>query len=759
MLERLRLPLILFFATAMLGMGLLSPLVDDVEMTTSQDMALHVRLTARAFHALESGQWPPRADIWVNDHEGLGYPVFQFYAPLAHVGGALIMKAAHFNDPYRALKLVMLAAFVAGGVFLFRVCRLLGFGEGEALLAAMLFLACPYSVLNIHVRGAITEFIGQCMIPGALYASLRCAEGLSPGRLTAGMAAWLALLLSHTITFLCFVPLLGLFLVVEGALAGRSWRRLPRVAAPLLLACLAGAWILGPVATYPVAIKTQLGAPTAGTLTTLWTLLAPAPVAPFPLPNIRLDLEGLRPAIGLPAQMALLLALAGLLSRDSWRHHREAAAAAAAALAVFALAFLVAWMPAGRFWSYVPGLAILQFSYRMLSQVAWASGLLAAAGLFLFLRRGADLRAGLLGGFVCVLAVTGYLESPEPGSTLRTVIEEIFDNKDYLVQPAALGAPAAAARAFRPVECRVGGGTGGWRCPVAAAPDEQALILPIQYYPGLMTVAAGGAALHPVGVAYNGRVLTGLIVPPGGLPGGAGEVEVRFTGSAPANLISVATFSGLGALWLGLAVPALRRRERGRAAASALLGLLLIAPAAASVSPRVQHSLRGDSTPELRRLPGHDWEFRAVLDATPAPTQSEREPLLTLAHAMEKLVVFLEPAGPGQFRAGFAHGRKPKLLGSPFPAAADGRPLRLEIVLSSSNLRPGTVRATITADGVPVLEGDLASLSVRTLESRTVGSRPPSTTDGGVETFGGALTPVRFDLKELSPPLPWYPAP
>jgi len=755
MIDSLRLPVIVLLSLAVLGMGLLSPLVDDDNLPDIQEFGVHVALVKRAFHALESGQWPPRVDVWKSDHEGLGYPVFQFYAPLAHTGSAVIMKVFHLNKPYTALRILMLGALILGGAFMFLSAREITGGEGPALVAAILYISTPYLLLNLFVRGTIPEFIGECMIPAVIYATLRCRESLTLDRVIGATAAWLALLLSHTITSFFFIPFLAAFLVIDSLLARRPLSRLPPLALPLLLAVAAGAWFLWPVLTYPVAIKAQFGPMPESAYTPLWTLLAPAPIPPFPLPSPRLGLEGLRPALGLPALAGMLLTVLGLLHRDTWRRHREVAAAGAAMLVVFALAVLVVWMPLPALWSRVPFIGVMQFSYRMLSQVAWSGGLLAAIGAFLLFRQTLDLRFALLGGFVCVMAVSGYVAPPRDGTPIRQVEESPYANTDYRVRDDRTGPWAPEPSPFHKGSCRVGEGV--WRCPVDRTLAGRAVLLPIQYYPGLMTVTAGKERLAPLGVRYDGRLLLGLAVPAAGLPGGADEVTVRFTGSRAANLVSGVTLALLGAASLAAAAAALRGGRRRRAAVAALIALPLLGLPASTLSPGFAHLLRGRSQPELRTVPSHDWVFSAAFALTPPAAVTEREPLMTAAHAMDQLLVFLEPVpgDPGRVRVGLERqGRPPVRSFGPPVALAPGHPVRLDMMVRAANDEPATIHVTLNADGVPILDADTPVLPVDAFRQVEIGTRPVWARAGAItERFSGTLTATRLGVEELDPPL------
>lgn len=752
--DRLTLPVVLLLSLLVFSMGLLSPLADDDTLSDSQEMIMHGRLTARAFQALETGQWPPRVDVWPGDHDGLGYPVFQFYAPLTHVASALTMKAFHIRAPYRALKLTVLGAMVLGGVFMFLACRRLTGEDGAALLGAFVFVTAPYLLINLLVRGAVAEAVGQCLIPPVLYATLCLRDRPDGAGFARAALAWLALLLGHTVTFLAALPLLALFVAIEAIAARRGLRAVALCLAPIPAALLAGAWFLWPVATYPVAIKDHLGPMGGGAYTTLWTLLAPAPVASFPLPDPRLGLEFLRPAVGVPALAALLLGTLALLSSESWRRRRTAAAAGIAALAVFALAFWIAWLPAGTVGPALGRLlGVLQFSYRALAQAAWAAPVLAAAAAALLFGRALDLRFALLGGLACLIAVGGYVRSPERGFSAVPGITDAFVNADYLPRPERIGVAAAEPRSFLRLACLYE--RGGWRCPVTAEAAGRPVLLPVLFYPGLMTIEAGdGSPLEGVGALYEGRMLTAATAPAAG-----GDIRVRFTGSVSANRMATAALALLGLAALADGLHAARTRERRRAAAAFATALVLALLAGGGVFPSVfARVLRGGGgDPDWREVPLRHWEFALDLAAAPAAGAAgagARLPLLTVGRFEAAFVLFLEPAPgrAGAWRVGLESWGEAPRFGDAFPAGASPLPLAVRVRATGA---PGrTMEVAVAAGGVPVLGQAVRELPAAAFRTPRIGLCDLPLSSAPAPGFDGVLEVRAQTWSERLPPLP-----
>jgi hypothetical protein len=116
-------------------------------------------------------------------------------------------------------------------------------------------------------------------------------------------------------------------------------------------------------------------------------------------------------------------------------------------------------------------------------------------------------------------------------------------------------APPGLDPAFKPTDAP---SRHGDRVIVSTALDEDALlVLPAEYYPGLMDVRLDGRRVPSWGLARESDVLTGV-----DLPAGRHVVSVRFEGSRIGNVVSLAAVAGLLSL---VAVLRTRRALRRRA--------------------------------------------------------------------------------------------------------------------------------------------------------------------------------------------------
>ncbi len=131
---------------------------------------------ARVFEMHESlrdGMFPVR---WVSDlGYGYGYPIFNFYAPLAYYTGAFFMFLG-FNA-LDATKIMMALGVMASGVSMYFLSREF-WGKTAGVISGLLYVYAPYHALNIYVRGAIAELWAYAFLPLAFLGIYKVYEGL-----------------------------------------------------------------------------------------------------------------------------------------------------------------------------------------------------------------------------------------------------------------------------------------------------------------------------------------------------------------------------------------------------------------------------------------------------------------------------------------------------------------------------------------------------------------------------------------------------
>lgn len=169
---------------------------------------------ARVFEmakSLKDGMFPVR---WVSDLGfGYGYPIFNFYAPLAYyVGGLLVILGI---DALFATKLVMVTGvLLAGGTMYFLAKSF--FGERGGILAALFYVYAPYHALDIYVRGDVSEIWAYGFLPLIFFGLWRAYQATKWRYVLIGAVAYAGVILSHNLTALMATPFVlftGIFLI------------------------------------------------------------------------------------------------------------------------------------------------------------------------------------------------------------------------------------------------------------------------------------------------------------------------------------------------------------------------------------------------------------------------------------------------------------------------------------------------------------------------------------------------------------------
>lgn len=213
------------------------PMHDDTQIVRVQQM----------HKSLSDGMFPVR---WVADlGYGYGYPIFNFYAPLAYYIGAVFMLIG-FNALI-ATKLMIGLGVVLSGVFMYLLAKEF-WGRAGGILSAVLYVYAPYHALNIFVRGAIAELWAYAFVPLAflgIYKTYRhCEEAANlrttkqsekDRRATLAMtrSLWLyicltavsyaAIIISHNLTAMMVTPFLfafALFLYLKNRLGTKTYK-------------------------------------------------------------------------------------------------------------------------------------------------------------------------------------------------------------------------------------------------------------------------------------------------------------------------------------------------------------------------------------------------------------------------------------------------------------------------------------------------------------------------------------------------------
>ena len=325
---------------------------------------------------------------------GYGYPVFNYYAPLfSYLGAAL------------ASLMPLLSAF---NIAVFLVFTLAGFGmylfalelwpRPAAFTAAVLYLAAPYHLLELYVRGTTAELTAYAVFPFVLWA-IRAAL-LRDGRRWSFMAIGIfaGFFLAHNISMMVFFPvsLLYLFLCwhMECRHDGRG-RALGRGIAVIISAMLLTAffWLPAVLETGLVHIHNAESSK---------AFIRDAFIA---LPSLVFSSwgDGVKTSMGLmigPLWLAVFLAGAWYLLLFSGRSSRLRWNALFF-LGLFASTCFLTTAFSNFLWDHVSALHLVQQPYRFLAFVFLALSVLAAGAVMLVHERHQGILAGLI--TACVL--------------------------------------------------------------------------------------------------------------------------------------------------------------------------------------------------------------------------------------------------------------------------------------------------------------------------------------------------------------------
>ncbi len=366
----------------LLGLAAGHPLLIAGRLPAGSDAALHLERMIEFTAILRRGVLIPR---WAPDLlGGYGFPVFNYYAPLAYWLPSLLSLA---GLPYVSSMLFgLVAAMVLAAVGMYLWARDL-LGEGPALVASAAYVFSPYLLFNLMTRVVLPELTALALLPLVLYSLRRAAlTGRRRYVLLAALSTG-ALILAHNVTAIFFAPLAAAYaimLLVQVRRAGASRKEMLRAAGRTFGALLGGI-LLAAYYWLPALAETHLVQ--FNRLTALdifdyhvqfrtlrevfsYPLMANVdPIAPYYTYNL--------------SWLAAGLAAVGVLYVLLAKRRSELAAHLALLLAAGAGALLMVTPASTALWEALPPMRLLQFPWRFTGIatlcLAWLSGLGALA--------------------------------------------------------------------------------------------------------------------------------------------------------------------------------------------------------------------------------------------------------------------------------------------------------------------------------------------------------------------------------------------
>ncbi|MDH7487174.1 MAG: hypothetical protein QHJ81_12965 [Anaerolineae bacterium] len=728
------------------------------------DGLFHLHRVRELAEALRWGVLYPR---WFPDFAfGYGYPVLNFYAPAFYYPPALLHLAG--LDVITAVRVVLALAYGLSGLAAYGLLRRWA-RPWPAALGALLYLAYPYRLYDLFVRGALPEFAAFLWLPLVALTTLRWMETGAAGLLILAGLSWAGLILTHNLSALMALSMAVVIalavalicLAVEGRERGKGQeagckmqdaRSLPLAFCLLPLASCIGLALSAPYIVPALAESPWVGlgavsgtrgyavhfSPVAG-------LFAWSPAYPYPDASL--------PTVPAPGYALVIVVLALVLAFLPRAQRQRVPLAAGGMLAVVAL-WLTTEQSAWAWDILSPLLGRLQFPWRWQTMVALALGLALASLLDLADQALAHLRfrplrlalPAALSAFLLFCTFAGLHPQPaayqagdltpqqmwafdaEHGQVGATWTGEFLprwvQEQRWAIGREPEGAGEQGSGGAE--EQRGGGGLLDLRPPAQVrvvaqgylherlayeAAEPATLVFHTFYYPAWRVEVDGQPV--PAGPAGELGLLSARV------PAGRHELARRWV-ATPAVLAGWAVW---GATWLGLGVLIVRRPRRWKRPAAALwLVVSLIAVIGASGLLAVERQTRpiGVSYGFVR------LESAAVTSARPGETAVVALTWLVVA-APEPVTAFVHVVGPD----GRVVAQHDGPLGGPYTPAGrwlpgellpDEHPIPLPpdlapgtYLLKAGLYRPGSPEAPLSPSG---WQGADARVEIGSLEVR-----------------------------------------
>ncbi len=533
-----RILLCVFFT--LLCVAMFSPIANNHYLPISPDFVNHLAIILQAKLALSEGQFPIRVAPW-QDH-GFGNAFFQFYGSVPYSIAGFIYKFPVHTNPFIAYKLTIGFFYILAGIYLFRLVSWLTKSRSIALLTSVLYLTSPYLLINIDVRGDFPESVAQCIVPIALYYTLRCySHSWNLKRVVWMAISWFLLMSTHLVTFAYTSIFMGLFLLLITFSSWGTLTSLIRTGVIYLFSFLLTSWFLVPILltkNYLFVSGFFTNPMDNAWLTRLPTLLSVSAVSPMPLPGNGELFFPLYAAVGWP-----LLIAVGLLIYLSLEKKLAPADKKNKLLwplfTIFLLALFSVWSPVD-FWKHLPTfLKFLQFTYRLLTQVMWAGALLFCFALAAVFKEGLTARQMAIGILLLGLSAGSWLSTPQSNPiTINKIIASPdmgYAKHDYLVKTdfvpetllpknkIATNLEKNCSRMNHEIICHINN------------KNESSVQLPVLYYPKLLKVSVDGNDVSYFPLRYKKELaLTGI-----NLARGPHVVQAEFNGITWANQLSL----------------------------------------------------------------------------------------------------------------------------------------------------------------------------------------------------------------------------
>jgi hypothetical protein len=198
---------------------------------------------------LSDGQLPCR---WVPDlGNGYGYPLFNYYPPLPYYAGAALHRLGF--SYVTSADLLAVLGLAGAGLSMFALARRF-WGDLGGLVSAIAYMYAPYLALDIYMRGALGELWALAVLPALFLVTYELIDSARARFVPLLALLGALLLLSHNLVAVIAAPALALWAAAFLVRRGRHAVR------PALLLSLAMLWAVGLAAffTLPVLFEGNL---------------------------------------------------------------------------------------------------------------------------------------------------------------------------------------------------------------------------------------------------------------------------------------------------------------------------------------------------------------------------------------------------------------------------------------------------------------------------------------------------------------------
>ncbi len=365
---RQRIFLVLFFS--LITSLVMLPLLLNNNLPPIIDVLNHLIGIMQAKSALTTGQLPLRVANTAHLSEW-PYPYFQFYSPTSYMIAGALYKYLNLNNPYTAYKICLALGSLVGGIYIYRLAYWLTRSREAALLTGAAYLLAPYCIVLIYYMGAFNEMLAVGILPAVIFYTLKHYYRGEMKTFLLGSLMWYLLLTIHLITFLSTSFFVGFGLLLMTLLITKNLKMLGRALAIYVFGCLLAMWHLAPI----VALSKSFMINQSFSFMSLYKILFSHLVSPVltisapATPGIVTDsLLEIKPSIGIPFLLSAALSIY-LLVQEKLRP------ILLILFILFFTAFLLIWMPIS-LWHWP--LTVIQYSWRLLSQIMWIGALLFA---------------------------------------------------------------------------------------------------------------------------------------------------------------------------------------------------------------------------------------------------------------------------------------------------------------------------------------------------------------------------------------------